>query len=191
MVVDQSKGSSQPFAKPISRREFLYYLWGGSAVLLSVEAGAAALWFAFPHIRYGEDSGVFQVKLSDIPNPQVPPVPYSPAYSVAFWLRNTEAGLLAFNMVCPFRGCLYKWALYNGRFECPCCGSKFTADGDHILGEGPASRNLDRHPIFVRTSYGMRITPADGSPVSLEDAREVIVDTRFKILGRSVIPYKT
>src|SRR5689334_18911178 len=98
MAGDQPKGSNPSPAKSISRREFLYYLWGGSAVLLSAEAGAVALWFAYPHIRYGEDSGVFQVKLSDVPDPQSPPIPY--AYS--FWLRNTETGLLAFNIVCVF-----------------------------------------------------------------------------------------
>ena len=50
-------------------------------------------------------------------------------------------------MVCTHLGCLYKWSETDSRFECPCHGSKFTADGNYI--EGPAPRALDQFEIEI------------------------------------------
>ena len=59
---------------PVSRREFLYYIWGASIALLLGEAGAAIVWFALPRFREGEFGGVIPVALDDLPNAGDAPV---------------------------------------------------------------------------------------------------------------------
>ena len=43
-----------PPQSPLSRREFLYYLWASSMALFIAEAGGAVLWFAYPRFRAGQ-----------------------------------------------------------------------------------------------------------------------------------------
>ncbi len=88
------------------------------------------------------------------------PIPYIDG---KFWLVTTqEEQTKALYMVCTHLGCLYKWEDSNGRFECPCHGSKFTHDGFYI--EGPAPRSLDYFETGV----------VDGV---------VVVDTGARIIG--------
>ncbi len=89
-----------------------------------------------------------------------------------FWLVTTEEEQTkALYMVCTHLGCLYKWEDSNGRFECPCHGSKFTHDGLYI--EGPAPRSLDSFETdtvdgVVVVDTGNRIigSPAGDSPAN-------------------------
>src|SRR5260221_7969861 len=145
--------SSTPAAVPgneslpqgVSRREFLFYIWGASMALLLAESAGVIVWFALPKFHAGEFGGLFSFDPANLPAKGAVPMPYSAG---KFWLSHTNDGLLALSMVCTHLGCLFKWADANNRFECPCHGSKFYANGLKIPGNpavvGPALRNLDR-----------------------------------------------
>jgi cytochrome b6-f complex iron-sulfur subunit len=164
--------------KPINRREFLFYIWGASIAVLLAQSAGAIIWFALPRFREGQFGGVFPIDPGTLPAVGAPPVGNPTG---RFWLSNTPDGLLALSMVCTHLGCLYAWVPANDRFECPCHGSKFEADGTYI--EGPAPRGLDRFLITVSSPAGSSSTSADGAPVSVAGATTIAVDTGRKIRG--------
>ncbi|MDP7645238.1 MAG: Rieske 2Fe-2S domain-containing protein, partial [Anaerolineales bacterium] len=145
-------------APPLSRREFLYYLWGASMALFMAEMGGALVWFSFPRFKEGEFGGIITVSIADIPAPDAGPKDFPEA---RIWLVNlgqgrltderqpeeytVKAGIKAMYKICVHLGCLYKWVPTNDRFECPCHGSKFLTTGARI--DGPANRNLDAFPF--------------------------------------------
>ena len=55
-------------------------------------------------------------------------------------LGRTEAGFFALSTVCPHLSCVVRWLEPEGRFHCPCHGSKFEREG-RVL-NGPAHRDL-------------------------------------------------
>ncbi|MBI3361794.1 MAG: Rieske 2Fe-2S domain-containing protein [Chloroflexi bacterium] len=139
---------------PMTRREFLYYIWGASMALLSAESVGAIIWFAIPRFKAGEFGGVFTLALSELPEVDSGPKAYPDG---RFWLVSlgdktvsdprqpkdypVRKGVQAIYKVCVHLGCLYKWVPTNNRFECPCHGSKYLLNGVRI--DGPARRNLD------------------------------------------------
>lgn len=139
---------------PMTRREFLYYIWGASMALFMAEFGGALVWFALPRFREGEFGGVFTLGLEDLPPVDSDPKEYPEG---RFWLVHlgpqtvgderqpedhvAQPGIKALYKVCVHLGCLYKWVPTNNRFECPCHGSKYLKSGTRL--EGPAARNLD------------------------------------------------
>lgn len=157
--------------KPLSRREFLYCVWGASAGVLLAGAGGAAIWYALPHPRFGVR--LFRFDPMKLPSPNSPPLSFPDG---KLWLSNTVKGLLLLDGTCTFDFYQIKCVDANERFECPLCGSKFAPDGTKVRGNGPARRALDRFILAVRTH--------DGSPVDIQDAVEIIVDTNRKILGK-------
>ncbi len=167
----------------ISRREFMYYIWGASMALLMAETSGAIVWYALPRFRAGEFGGVFNVDPAALPAKGSAPVP-NPAGK--YWLSNTNDGVLALSMVCTHLGCLFKWVPTNNRFECPCHGSKFEANGKKIIGEGPAQRDLDRFVVTVTTPSGSSKTDALGHPVKVDGAASIAIDTGKKIRGQPV-----
>ncbi len=164
-----------------TRREFLYYIWGASIALMLGQVGAGVLWFAFPRFREGEFGGIFPFQ-GKIPDVGAPPefVP-----SGRFHVSNTPAGLLTLYGVCTHLGCLPKWVPTNSRFECPCHGSKYRANGTYI--EGPAPRGLDRFPVTVTFTDGTKVTTdAKGDAVALPAGKTVAsvsIDTGKKLTG--------
>ncbi len=174
-------------AKGISRREFLYYMWGASMALLGTEAVGAGLWFGLPHIR-ADESSIYKIDPKTIVWVDSDPIGV-PAGK--FWLSRTSKGLLALSMFCTrsFSPELFKWVAANRRFECPVCGSKFLVDGTKIPGEGLAPRDLDRFEIMVSAPSGSRRTPKDGQPIDIHDATQIVVNTNRKILGMAAKPY--
>lgn len=160
---------------PLSRREFLYYLWGASMALFMAQTGGALLWFSLPRFREGEFGGAFSVPL-----PQVPPVDSGPAEYAAgrFWLVNLgegsladprqpadyalQPGVKAIYKVCTHLGCLYRWADSSDRFECPCHGSKFLKTGARV--DGPARRNLDAFVIEAVDAAGNVLARTETGP---------------------------
>lgn len=166
-----------------SRREFLYYIWGASIVLLLGQAGAALIWFALPRFKEGTFGGIFTLTPDKLPPPNNPP--YQEA-SGRFWVSNTDQGVVTLYGVCTHLGCLPKWSETNFRFECPCHGSKFALNGDYI--EGPAPRNLDR---FVATVYFTDGTSAqmdsNGNPIPLDGKTvdRIEVNTGARINGKT------
>lgn len=47
--------------------------------------------------------------------------------------------------ICPHLGCRPKWVDDDKRFQCPCHGSQFGLDGEHLA--GPAPRGMDPLPL--------------------------------------------
>ena len=145
-------------AAPLTRREFLYYVWAASIALFMAEMGGALIWFALPRFKEGEFGGVITLHISDLPTPDSGPKDLP---DVRIWLVNlgegriddnrqpgeytVNGGVRALYKICVHLGCLYKWVPTNDRFECPCHGSKYLASGSRI--DGPATRNLDSFPI--------------------------------------------
>lgn len=154
---------------PLSRREFLYYLWGASMAVFTAGATGVTIWFALPRFREGEFGGVFNVPVEDIPPPDSPPKNFSDG---RFWVVNLgsnslndtrqpggyplQPGVRALYKVCVHLGCLYKWVDTNDRFECPCHGSKYLKTGARI--DGPARRNLDQFIVEVVDANGEVLT---------------------------------
>ncbi len=167
-----------------SRREFLYYIWGASMVMLLGQVTAGIIWFAFPRFKEGEFGGVFQFNPEDLPEQNVGPFTVA---SGRFHISNVDKGLLALYMVCTHLGCIPKWIDTNHRFECPCHGSKFELDGKYI--EGPAPRSLDRFVMTVTYSDGTQVTTNDaGDPIALDPDKSIVdiqIDTGTRILGPS------
>ena len=186
----------------VSRREFLNYVWAGSLAIFMAASGGAMLAFAMPRISEGEFGGMYTVGTvsEKLPAPDSPPVNYP---DVKFWLVNigpAEAakgggiqGLMALYKVCVHLGCLYAWVDSTVRFECPCHGSKYQADGTYI--EGPAPRDLDRFRVVITDGQGnlvdetvtTKTSPGFGAPIPAPtDGSLVIkVDTGMKLdLGK-------
>jgi cytochrome b6-f complex iron-sulfur subunit len=149
--------SEQAPSLPLTRREFLYYLWGISIAVFLTGSGGATVWFSLPRFRAGEFGGVFTIPVDQIPPADTPPMEFPAG---RFWLVNIgqrtltdprqppqypeTAGVKALYKVCVHLGCIYKWVDTNDRFECPCHGSKYLKSGSRI--DGPARRNLD---VFI------------------------------------------
>ncbi len=164
-----------------SRREFLYYIWGASIVMLLGQTTAGIIWFSLPRFREGEFGGVFRVD-----GTALPPMGDAPQNEPAgrFWASNTNQGFMALYAVCTHLGCLPKWVPANGRFECPCHGSKFEADGEYI--EGPAPRGMDRFTVTVTFTNGeVESNAGTGDPIPLNGRQiaEVAVDTGTRVNG--------
>ncbi|PJF44078.1 MAG: hypothetical protein CUN55_05895 [Phototrophicales bacterium] len=167
-----------------NRREFLFYIWGASIALFGAASGASIIWYLLPRFEEGEFGGIIRVSGS-VPGPDDPPIDNP---SGKFFLSNSEDGLVALYKVCTHLGCLYAWVEANGRYECPCHGSKYERNGKWI--EGPAPRSLDRFAITIQLSSGERLESNEaGDPVPIQDplsVTEVVVDTgkRIKRPGR-------
>lgn len=168
----------------INRREFLYYIWGASMVMLMGGTGGMLLWYMLPRFRAGEFGGDFFVSGSALPPEGSPPQDNPQG---RFWLSHTETGVAAIYKVCTHLGCLFKWVGTNSRFECPCHGSKFQANGLYI--EGPAPRSLDRFEVTVVLNDGTEVVSDENGVVHLEDpsrVSEFIVHTGRRVNGLPV-----
>ncbi|HEX2907979.1 MAG TPA: Rieske 2Fe-2S domain-containing protein [Phototrophicaceae bacterium] len=172
-----------------NRREFLYYIWGASILLITGQAAAGLIWFALPRFREGEFGGTFTYAGDQIAE-MLPPPGAAPVSIPAgrFHLANPESeGFLALYGVCTHLGCLPKWTPTTHRFECPCHGSKYELNGKYI--EGPAPRSLDRFRTTLTFADGTTATTNDaGDPIPL-DGKQVVsiaVNTgaRIKRSGR-------
>jgi len=125
----------------ITRREFLYYAWLSSTVLLMAGSGGATLAYAFPRFKEGEFGGKFIVgKVEDFENESVTAV-----RDGKFFLVRQGNEFKALYQVCTHLGCLVRQA--EGGFSCPCHGSKFTKDGTLVA--TPAPRDMDEFAVEV------------------------------------------
>jgi len=193
-------------AAPMTRREFLYYVWGASMALALAEMGGAILWFVLPRFKAGEFGGLFRIELDQIPPPDTAnPIDYPDG---RFWLVSagekiasdprtlpgykTAPGVVALYKICVHLGCIYRWVPTNNRYECPCHGSKYIPNGVRI--DGPARRNLDRFVIQAVDAGGQVLAqtqigdpdsdPTVGLPISIPaGTAALIVDTGKRILG--------
>lgn len=149
--------------EPLNGRELLNLLFVAALFLMLGMVMAGIVWMFI--VR--EPNRLVKLSLAD----------YSPAaepYHVqvreySFWLVNTGAEISVFVDKTPDNhapeSCQFAWTPANNRFEDPCYGAKFTLDGHYL--EGPAQRNLDRHP-FTRQRDEIWVDPLSvslGEPV--------------------------
>lgn len=179
----ESETPAEQTSEAINRREFLNYAWSAAMALFMAEMGVLAYLFAYPRFREGEFGGVFTLDVVAVPPEGAPPADNPEG---KFWLIRTEEGVRALYKVCTHLGCLYKWVDTNDRFECPCHGSKFEADGTYI--EGPAPRDLDQFAMAALDEDNNELAQVeDNSPLQLPDGTASIrVDTGAKVQGKSV-----
>ena len=152
----------------MTRREFLYYIWGASIALVAAQSAGLLVWFLIPKFREGEFGGKFPVALDTITlKPNNEPINFA---NGRFWLVELDTtqpnalmyqaedesqpikGVAAIYKVCTHLGCIYAWTPTNNRFECPCHGSKYRLDGRRI--ESPAPRSLDRFKVEALAEDG-------------------------------------
>ncbi|MEM7112970.1 MAG: Rieske 2Fe-2S domain-containing protein [Chloroflexota bacterium] len=188
----------------LSRREFLYYIWGASMALFAAQSTGLLVWFLIPRFREGEFGGLFPLAAGDVPEtPSGEPINYPDG---RFWLVNVDSGpeqsnelmyrvddepelkgVLAIYKVCTHLGCIYSWTPANNRFECPCHGSKYRLDGRRI--EAPAPRTLDRFKILALDAGGAVLAESEVvddfvQPLQLPDGTaEIAIDTGFRKQG--------
>jgi len=170
----------QVTVSPPTRREFLYYIWGASAVLVLGQVGAGILWFAYPRFAEGTFGGVFTFDPANVPLPGGAPVSVTAGRFHVSHLEDDS--LVVLYGVCTHLGCLPPWIPANDRFECPCHGSKFERNGAYI--EGPAPRSLDRFVTTVTFEDGSTLTTnSDGDPIDLSGRRitRIEIDTGDRI----------
>jgi len=184
--------ATAPASPPLTRREFLMYVWTASIVLASAGGTGAILWFAYPRFRAGEFGGEFLIPVSSLPQQGTDPQDHPDG---RFWLVNLDAGVQVLYKVCVHLGCLYKWVPSNNRFECPCHGSKYQKDGTYI--EGPAPRSLDRFRFRFVDADGKDLAesnpakdqnsdPNAGQPVTPPDgAVNLVINTGDKVKGKN------
>lgn len=192
----------------MSRREFLYYIWGASIAILTLQSVGLLIWFLIPRFREGEFGGRFFVPIDALPGVNEEPANFADG---RFWLvnLNTEdpnelmypaegdnlpiVGVASIYKVCTHLGCIYSWTPTNSRFECPCHGSKYRLDGRRI--ESPAPRTLDRFKVLALAEDKSTVL-AEASlnndnfwdPLSLPDGTAFIgVDTGDRKQGPSQI----
>jgi len=191
----------------MSRREFLFYVWGASVALFTAEATGLIIWFALPRFRAGQFGGSFTVSTDTLPGVNAPPSNFPDG---RFWLVNLDTssdqgqermylaqdedqpivGVAAIYKVCTHLGCIYDWNTANERFECPCHGSKYRLDGRRV--ESPAPRSLDRFLVSALDAQENVLATAevgaDGTFAALElpaDTALVQVDTGSRLDGPS------
>lgn len=176
---------------PLTRREFLLYVWTASMVLSLAASGGVVLWFAYPRFRAGEFGGTFKIDATKLPPTDAAPEDHPDG---RFWLVNTPSGVVALYKVCVHLGCLYKWVPSNNRFECPCHGSKYQRDGTYI--EGPAPRSLDKFVVQAVDASGKALAstvpgdansvPGAGAPVAVPDGTVTLnIETGNKVKGKN------
>jgi cytochrome b6-f complex iron-sulfur subunit len=193
-------------AGDLTRREFLYYIWGGSLALFVVEFTGLMVWFMLPRFREGEFGGTFKLPVDVLPDVNDPPFNFPDG---RFWLVNVDnddpdgcermwaapgdgdiVGAAAIYKVCTHLGCIYAWVDANDRYECPCHGSKYRLDGRRI--EDPAPRNLDRFKLSAldegETVIAESSVGSDGTYETLQlptDTAFLQIDTGDKKEGNS------
>ncbi len=199
--------SPGPTTTPMTRREFLYYVWGASMALFLAETGGALVWFALPRFKPGEFGGAFVLDVAKVPEADSGPKDFPDG---RFWLVNLgpksvsdarqpqdysgwiKPGVAAIYKVCVHLGCLYKWVPTNDRFECPCHGSKYLSSGLRV--DGPARRNLDRFIIEALDANGAVLAktkpgdpnadPEAGAPIEIPNGTVSLrIDTGKRIQG--------
>lgn len=179
----------------MSRREFLYYIWGASIVLLTLQGTGLLIWFLIPRFREGEFGGKFVLPAEAVPGINTEPAKYADG---RFWLVNLDSqepnelfhpaedeveagetivGLCAIYMVCTHLGCIYSWTPANDRFECPCHGSKYRLDGRRI--ESPAPRTLDRFLVEALAEDKTTVLASSELVDDFWDPLQLPADTAF------------
>jgi hypothetical protein len=164
---------------PVSRREFLYYLLGGSGALLAAGTCAGVTWFARQNMNTKLEGGV-ALDLKWLPTLPNDPALFRPA---SCWLVNVEGKLLALSGICTWRPSLVMWSPLGQRYQCPSCGSLFALDGSSR--EGPALHGLDTIYFEMEMKDGTVQTALDAKAFDRSSVRAITLYPNIKIQGKS------
>jgi menaquinol-cytochrome c reductase iron-sulfur subunit len=161
--MSHTENEEQPAGAP--RRSFVTSLSavvvGALAAVVPLAAGATAL---FDPLRRGRRPSdlVLVSRLAAIPEDGVPKkftvtADRTDAWSTqlatpvgAVYLRRTNNGVRALNVVCPHAGCFVGLLPDKSRFGCPCHKSSFDLDGIINDPASPAPRNMDELDVEIR-----------------------------------------
>jgi len=190
-------------SRSLTRREFLYYLWGASIALSTASVASVIGQIALPRFKPAEDCFDFcyVFPVSQLPPPDGAPIKIAHLDRSAFWLAHigikdiqdarhpdrtqVQSGLLALDAVCPQSGCQYEWGKAVEAFICPCDGSSFLKDGSCI--NGPATHGLNKFIVTIMDGNGRILDQNyNGRPIAISETASVIgVNTMFRVLGQS------
>lgn len=131
--VSSALHESPRFAPPATRRDFLGLAAAWTTVIAWVAAAIGALRLPMPAVFPESNS---KVKLG-------PPHQYKTGSATFFpdlslWLFRDAKGFYAISAVCTHLGCIAA-RKEDGRFACPCHGSKFNAEGKVTGGPAPTA----------------------------------------------------
>jgi len=126
--------SSRRFTALKERRDFLGLAATWSAIGAIGMALVGALRLPMPSVFPESQSRVKLGPLAKFLTADVTPLPKQRA-----WIFRDPNGLYAISAVCTHLGCIV--TRQEGKFECPCHGSLFDANGNVV--SGPAPRALD------------------------------------------------
>lgn len=133
---------SQP--QPMTRRNFLGWVFGVALIGLFGQAGTALLQFLKPRIEPGTFGG--KVTAGQVDEFQPGTVSYVP--KGRFYISRLEdGGMLALWQRCTHLGCTVPWREDEHQFHCPCHSSLFNTKGE-VIG-GPAPQPLELFPIEI------------------------------------------
>jgi len=127
-----------------TRRDFLRWTVAGAGTFFLAEAAAGFVAFFWP-LKTGAFGSKITVDPANIPAVDKDPIVNREG---RFWLiNNNPNGALALYWKCVHLGCTVPWNSSENDFHCPCHGSVYNRNGEHIA--GPAPRALDYMEITV------------------------------------------
>jgi cytochrome b6-f complex iron-sulfur subunit len=155
-------------SEPITRRQFIGWVWAAAMVGLVFQAGVALYQFMKPIAQagaFGSKVGVGNVKEFKVGS-------VSTVREMHGFVSRVDAkGALVMSWRCTHLVCTVPWIEAEGRFHCPCHGSIFSTKGEVIA--GPAPRPLDLFPaevanneLVVDTSQAIQRTHFDESQIT-------------------------
>ncbi|MEK9138959.1 MAG: hypothetical protein AAB393_17710 [Bacteroidota bacterium] len=110
------------FQDKLTRREYLYALWGSALVVLIGAVIGASYWYAQPRSRPISVANIEDVAVSI-------PVLRAVNRDVDVYLVRFDNEFRAWDAFSPTSGCRFIWVAFNRRFEDPCSGAKWCIDG--------------------------------------------------------------